>query len=316
MAIGGYFELELNSGLEFHKEAIRLNTGRNALEYLLRVNNYKKIYTPFYTCDVVLEPIVKLNVEYEFYNIDKSFYPIFNFDKIKSGEAFLYNNYFGICHKQIEFVASKTKNLIIDNAQAFYSKPLDNIDTFYSPRKFFGLPDGAYLYTGKFLNKEIEQDISYKRFEHLLGRIDTNAEDHFQTYKSNSKALSNQPIRKMSKLTQHLLSSIDYETIADKRNQNFFYTHNKLGSKNQLKLDIDKTTIPMVYPYLVENGNEIKKTLIDNKIYVATYWPNVLNWSDVNSFEYYLTNNLLAIPIDQRYDTNNLKLILDIINDN
>ena len=113
MAIGGYFELELNSGLEFHNDAIRLNTGRNALEYLLRVNNYKKIYIPFYTCDVVLEPIVKLNVEYEFYNIDKSFYPIFNFDKIKSGEFFLYNNYFGICHKQIEFVASKTKNLII-----------------------------------------------------------------------------------------------------------------------------------------------------------------------------------------------------------
>jgi hypothetical protein len=31
--IGGYFELELRKGKEYHTDAIRLNTGRNALEY-------------------------------------------------------------------------------------------------------------------------------------------------------------------------------------------------------------------------------------------------------------------------------------------
>ena len=33
MSIGGYFELELPQGEEYHKNAIRLNTGRNAFEY-------------------------------------------------------------------------------------------------------------------------------------------------------------------------------------------------------------------------------------------------------------------------------------------
>ena len=33
--IGGYFELELRKGEEYHKEAIRLNSGRNAFEYVL-----------------------------------------------------------------------------------------------------------------------------------------------------------------------------------------------------------------------------------------------------------------------------------------
>jgi hypothetical protein len=32
MSIGGYFELELPCGEEYHQGAIRLNTGRNAFE--------------------------------------------------------------------------------------------------------------------------------------------------------------------------------------------------------------------------------------------------------------------------------------------
>lgn len=66
-AIGGYFGLELNNKNEYHSKAIRLNTGRNALEYILRTKKYHKIYLPYYTCKVLLEPIIKLNLLYEFY---------------------------------------------------------------------------------------------------------------------------------------------------------------------------------------------------------------------------------------------------------
>lgn len=313
MATGGYFELELNQGTEFYQNVIRLNTGRNALEYILRAKKYTKIYIPYFTCDVILEPIQKLNIDFEFYHIDETLLPIFDYKKISKEEVFLYNNYFGICEKQSEIVVSNLSNLIIDNAQAFYSKPLPGIDTFYSPRKFFGLPDGAYLFTDKLIDYNIEQDISFKRFEHLLGRIDTGSEIHFHTYKLNSKALSKQSIKLMSKLTQRILCSIDYDFVAEKRKQNFNYIHNELGSKNQFKFDIDKTLVPMVYPFLVENGSEIKKTLIDNKIYVATYWPNVLNWSKESSLEYNLTDNLVAIPIDQRYSLNKMNQIIELI---
>jgi hypothetical protein len=65
-AIGGYFSLELPLREEYHKDAIRLNTGRNCLEYLLRARGYKKVYLPYYICDSVLEPIKRQNVEYEF----------------------------------------------------------------------------------------------------------------------------------------------------------------------------------------------------------------------------------------------------------
>ena len=62
--IGGYFSLELPYGEEYHKNAIRLNTGRNCLEYILKTRGYRKVYIPYYICEVVLEPFKKLGVAY------------------------------------------------------------------------------------------------------------------------------------------------------------------------------------------------------------------------------------------------------------
>jgi len=69
----------------------------------------------------------------------------------------------------------------------------------------------------------------------------------------------------------------------------------------------------MVYPLLIENGLEEKKRLIENKIFVATYWPNISEWCNTNSFEYYLMENLLPLSIDQRYDKNVMNEIIEMI---
>ncbi|EOU1949016.1 hypothetical protein DMN27_14670, partial [Clostridium perfringens] len=59
---------------------------------------------------------------------------------------------------------------------------------------------------------------------------------------------------------------------------------------------------------------EIKKYLIENNIYVATYWNEVLEKVEMNSTEEYLVKNLIALPIDQRYSDKEMNLILDLIN--
>jgi len=311
--IGGYFELELPKGKEYHQKAIRLNTGRNAFEYILRAKSYTKVYLPYYTCDVMLEPINKLNLKYDFYPIDPTFNPIFDFSLIKENDVFVYTNYFGICDGQVKILSKKCKNLIIDNSQAFYSKPLSGIDTFYSARKFFGVPDGAYLFTDKELEEDFERDFSYKRFEHLLGRMDVNAESFYTSFKRNDKALENQPIKIMSKLTQRILQSIDYEEAKRIRSNNFQTLHKSLEKMNLLNFELEKNAVPMVYPLLIENGLEEKKRLIENKIFIATYWPNVFRWVDKNSYEYKLTESLLPLPIDQRYEKNVMNEIISVL---
>ena len=67
---------------------------------------------------------------------------------------------------------------------------------------------------------------------------------------------------------------------------------------------------PMVYPFLCTNGNNLKTKLIDKKIFVATYWKNVINTVDADSSETYLTKNLVHLPVDQRYNIAELKTIL------
>ena len=64
--IGGYFELELHKGGHYHPDALYLNTGRNCFEYILRAKGYKKVYIPYYTCEVMLEPLRKCGVKWEF----------------------------------------------------------------------------------------------------------------------------------------------------------------------------------------------------------------------------------------------------------
>ena len=53
-SIGGFFSLELphNTGGELYPKAIRLNSGRSCFEYILKARGYKKVWLPYYTCDV------------------------------------------------------------------------------------------------------------------------------------------------------------------------------------------------------------------------------------------------------------------------
>ena len=311
-AIGGYFSLELPQREEYHKNAIRLNTGRNCLEYILRVRGYKKVYVPYYTCEAVVEPINKLGIPYEFYHIDIHF-EIRDRFTLKDGEALLYTNYFGLKQRYVEQLAEKTgSRLIVDNTQAFYAKPILGIDTFYTCRKFFGVPDGAYLYCDKELDEEIEQDYSYERVAYLVKRIDLSAEKGFKDFRRVDDGLDNQPIRKMSKLTQRMMQGIAYEAAAQCRRANFKYLHDALGKENNLELQLEDDAVPMVYPYLVPVKG-LREKLIENKIFVARYWPNVLDWTTQDEVDYLLACNMQPLPVDQRYDEDDMKRIIEII---
>ena len=312
-AIGGYFSLELPQREEYHKHAIRLNTGRNCLEYILRVRGYKKVYVPYYTCEAVMEPINKLGIPYEYYHIDIRF-EIRDRFTLKEGEGLLYTNYFGLKQRYVEQQATLYgQRLIVDNTQAFYAKPLSEIDTFYTCRKFFGVSDGAYLYCDKELDEEIEQDYSYDRMAHLLKRIDLSAEQGFADFRKVDDGLDNQPIRKMSKLTQRIMRSIDYEEAAKKRRENYQMLHEVLGEDNKIQLSLDEDAIPMVYPFL-SPINGLREKMIENKVFVARYWPNVLDWTTKDDIEYLLAYKMQPLPIDQRYGKSDMKRIKDLIN--
>ena len=310
-AIGGYIELQLPVKEEYHPSLIKLNTARNSLEYLLKINNYTSIYIPYFTCEVLLEPMKKLGIAYYFYTIDENLDPIIDF-RIGPTECFLYTNYFGIKQQTVLKLSHQITNLIIDNAQAFYAKPLPGIDTFYSCRKFFGVADGAYLASNLVSRNQLEKDISFNRMSHLLKSIDLSIEDGYKNFIENNTALERNPIRRMSSLTKRILGGIDYEKCREIRNQNFKILHDALSIKNQLVIDTDQIDGPLCYPFLTDK-EKIKEKLISKRVFAPVYWPNVFKWTTEKMHEHYLAKNLVPLPIDHRYNEDDMLRIINYL---
>lgn len=319
-AIGGYFELaDYEEGGVFpHQDGILLNTGRNALEYILRsIDEVKHIYLPYYTCQVVLEPINKLHIPYTYYHINQQFEIVDNIQP-KKGEYIIANNYFGIKDAYIQQLAERYDDqLIVDCAQAFFARPNPGIKSFYSTRKYVGVADGGVAYLGNLTDDRVEvneMDRSDEHDSHLMKRKQFGAEVGFADYQANEAKLDNQPIRLMSNTTKRILDHIDYDRIKAKRRENFEYLHKALEQKNFLSMpDIDTFICPMVYPIVARINKDLRKELIDNKVFVAKYWPNVHQFCDFE-LEYELATRVLPIPCDQRYGKEEFQIVIEIIN--
>lgn len=302
--IGGYFGLEKLVSNEYYQNLIPLNSGRNALLYLLKAKNIRKLYVPSYICDSIVKIITKNDYQLDYYSIDSNFMPIF--DKYIGEDEYLYVvNYYGqLTNEKILLLKEQYNNIILDYTHAFFQKPILGIDTIYSCRKFFGVADGAYLSTNTKWNEELPIDISRQRMEHLLGRYEGSASDYYDQFKTVDKSFDFEPIKFMSKITHNLLGAIDYTTVCRTRNQNYAFLSRHLDCKNKLQIIVPKGAF--AYPFYIENGYAIRKALAEKKIYVPTLWPNVINVSPSHSLEYKYAVNILPLPCDQRYDISNM----------
>lgn len=314
--IGGYFELELHEKQPLCiPQSKFVNSGRHALEYILRTlkDKIKQLWIPYYTCDVVLEPIKRIGIDYNFYHINDKF-ELYDDIILEDGDYLVINNYFGIKDDYINKIIQKYgSKIIVDNAQAFYHRPQIESNAIYSPRKFFGIPDGGIAVCSTVLPDSLPKGFSFDRCSHLLKRIDAGPENGYADFKTNSATLKNEPMTGMSSLTLRILTSIDFEWCKNKRRSNFENLHSALSPYNKLSIpDINSFACPMVYPFMTDDYS-LRQKLIDNKIFIATYWLNVLNWCQANSLEYRLTKNIIPLPIDQRYDDKDMSLIYSLI---
>lgn len=310
--IGGYFELEKYQGgtREYYENLLSLNIARNSLLYIIKAKKITKLYIPFYLCSVISLMLDNMNIKYDYYHIDDNFYPVFN-NKLGSNEFLYIVNYYGQITKDDLIVLKKIyKNIIVDNVQAFFQKPIENIDTIYSCRKFFGVPDGSYLYTDVKLSEELDVDSSENRVSHIYGRQKDGASQHYKEFKEIDASFDNLQLMKMSNLTHDMLKKINYEKVKQTRTDNYEYLYNKLVKINKLKLKLIEGAF--AYPFYIKNGTEIKKKLAIKGIYIPTLWPNVLELPN-NMIEKDYAENILPLPCDQRYTTDDMQIIVDEI---
>lgn len=310
-AIGGFFELETHlEGLEaYHTDdALFLNTGRACISTIIQQSRPSKVYLPFLCCDSVIAPFEEYNVEYVFYAIDKTFMPTDDVE-LEEGAFFLYINYYGLQQPVIEKLYAKYgERLIVDNVHSFYSKQYKDCYSYNSARKFFGVPDGAYLYGSK-----VSQNLLYnERYstKHIELRSQGMQEEAYKLFVTYEQSIDNK-VFKGSRYSEDLLGKIDYDFVARRRIENFYLYHNFLQADNTLSCVVSEDVVPFVYPYLP--GRKVNKPdLFKASIFVATYWPDVFKRrAEGFELEIDLAENVLALPIDHRYSEEHILYVIN-----
>ena len=262
---GGYIEFENYHGSMLHDGTISLNCGRNALAYLCEAKKIKKLYLPHFLCSSVPDLCNKIGVEYGYYHINEKFEPIFNQTLGEDQWLYIVNFYGQLDNDYLTVWKQEYGRVIVDNAQSYFQMPVKDMDTLYTCRKYFGVADGAFLYTDAKLNRELPQDESFERMHFLLGRFERSANEFYSEYVANNKLFATEPVKLMSRLTENILRGIDYAGVAKRRQENFEFLDAELRNMNELKLK--SVHGAFMYPFLIQNGATVRKELQKEKIY-------------------------------------------------
>lgn len=319
---GSYFSIELPYGKEYYEsnnnqKVAAFDCGRNAIATTALSINADRLYIPYYNCETVRDTLKLHNISLRKYMLDENLLP--KIDNIGDRDWILVVNYFGMMTEStFQELIRKFKRVIFDNTQGFFASPVlsDDIFNIYSPRKFFGVSDGAYVvWNGKkLIRDDYIQDVSWPRSLFLLKSIEVGTNN---AYEDNLKSMDEfgKEIKMMSKLSHRILSSIDYEVIKQKRKSNILTLHKLLKDANELEVNLEATSNMMIYPFLCKN-EKLRRTLLENKIYVSQWWKYLLDIVPENSVEAYFSKWLFPLPIDQRYSEEDMYFIASVILEN
>ena len=349
---GGFLPFELGRGHEYYqynKEQIQYyNSGKTAAYYCIMQMKPKRLFVPRYYCPSTKRAIEKAaadigtkviyyhvsrnlsvncpdrSTEKETRNKDNDFYALCNVRtpdtvdfiadnvEITCDDAILLVNYFGVCRSYIGRWLKTGFNLIIDNCQAFFSEPViaDKVLNFYSLKKDFGTPDGAFVIGEHVKDYHLQQENGIAKCDYLLGSLVEGTDKWYKRKKEVDEEIAANRLG-ASAITRMMIKTIDYEGVKSKRVANLKLYEEAFGADNLIRPDED--SVPYLYP--LNLGIDIRKKLIANKIFAPTLWADTLEEIYSGTGEYLLSKNTAFLPLDQRYDKDDIKYIINIVNE-
>jgi hypothetical protein len=210
-------------------------------------------------------------------------------------------NYFGMLTAAVEAVPSRRDRVVIDDTQAFFRRGSRDAWSFNSARKFFGVPDGGYLY-GPVAGIEALPPSDTADCDHLLARAAGEDARAWELFKLHEARIGIEP-RAMSRVSARLLGAIDMTWARRCRQVNFEALHRRLGSLNTIGIPLESVAAagPMCYPFLP--AMDVEKTALSRRgVFVPTFWPEIeTRPNDGFEWERALARRLLPLPVDHRY---------------
>ena len=326
----------------FGKKAIFLRCGRDALGYIAGLIKKKSgiILMPAYCCNSMVDPFVLKGWKIIYYPINSGLsieeeYLISICEKNKP-DAILTMNFFGLSdtkpitnliktkYPDIQIVEDITHTLLdIENSYT------ENVDFYIgSIRKWMGITDGALVISTK---KEI-QGIEYIENEFVSIRLKgLNVKEDYRYSQENSiklkyrkilleaeKVLENGKIPySISPASQKLLDNLNVGSLRNARKKNasnllrLLKTIPEIDYPGNIESILDFT--PFSLPILVKNRDNIQKKMAEKGVYAALLWPLNMEARKESPFAAKIEDLMLSIPIDQRYDADDMEYIYNVI---
>lgn len=318
LEIGGYFGLAMPDHGDQFPGAIKFQSARAAIRAVLEGVAAKLVLLPDYICNSVIKAAADSGAEVKTYRLDNRLYPKDLPSALGEGCFLLYVNYFGLCQENIHRLLKHfpSAKLIVDNSQALFSPPTDALATIYSVRKFVGVPDGGLLISRslEFEYPEKEDTVSIDRTRHLFLRMAYSGHEGYSSYIESENSLNDTTPLRMSRLTRRLLASVDMTVVKRQRRANFLVLAEKLKELNSWHWSLDSDAVPLCYPLVVDwDVDDLKKRLAKKNIYIPNYWREAKPRISPNTIEYRFTQCCLAVPCDQRYTSNQISYLADMI---
>lgn len=324
-----------------------MSSGRSATRMVLKTieernpNLQKTALLPPFTCHTVIEPFLEYG--YEVHSLPLSMDLTTTADEIvqcqeeTKASVVLVHRYYGFdtlpgFNKAVDVLTSKGVVVIEDCTQCLYCDfKVSNADYFVgSIRKWCGAPDGGFavckegMFTGKPSNAdnvmvEAKRLASEMKYQFLFeGKGD---KPTFKAkYREAEALLDNQTsFYSIGKLSATIQANLNVDFLRCRRRINYQVLLDGLKETNAYRIvfqHLPEGVIPLYFPLLVENREQLQDVLAGNDIYAPVVWPKPDCCPAIGEMAETIYNQILCIPIDQRYREDDMKRIVNVINKN
>lgn len=325
-------------------DSVFLSTGRGAENFILdtiseRNPDIRKIaLIPSYTCYTVIEPFLKHGYGVVSYPIDDSLnVDLYKFRKsliASKAQVVLIHRYFGFDTLKgfgeiIDEYSLKGVVFIEDKTQCLYSN-FDSFSvdyTFASLRKWAGLPDGglAVCKAGVFKNKpkvhdsileSFKLEASFAKYEYLNHNIGEKCYFRDLFRKAEQQLNSATSYFKISPASVAIQRNLDIPILKKRRRDNYRYLYEGLCNFDALQIltpKLTETDVPLYCALSLKERNRMQNHLRLEDVYAPIIWPKAEICPEICSEVQNIYDTVLCLPVDQRYDRNDMNRILKCI---
>ncbi|WP_092742154.1 hypothetical protein [Hymenobacter psychrophilus] len=272
-----------------------------------------QVWLPFYICDSVLHALAAAGVAYQFYALTEEL-ELAQLPELAPDECLLYVNYFGLKGSYAETLVHRYgAQLLLDLTQAFFEQPASGVWGFNSARKFFGVPDGAFLYAPAQRPPLVVPPNRAISLTHLVERKMGRQTAAYQAYSQYEEDLSYAPSG-ISDVSHSMLSWLNYEKIARQRQANFRQYQLLLAPLLHSGvayewLPLQDGSVPFCYPLRLAQPMPNRQPLFEQCIFVPWLWPEMRQRPGNFALEKSFVDGALALPLDHRYGPTDIRRV-------